>query len=81
MDQKTQQRSKTTYFILVGMSTSILLATPVIVLLGLGYLLDRLFNTSPYLTIGGGSIGFVSGIVNVYKLLMRMNTNNKATKT
>lgn len=75
MDTRSQQkqRSKTAYVLLVGMSTAILLATPVILLLGGGYLLDKLFQTSPYITLAGGVLGFISGMVNVYKLLTRMN--------
>lgn len=71
--QNQKHRSKTTYFALVGMSTAILLATPVILLLGGGFLLDKLFNTAPYITLAGGIIGFVSGMINVYKLLTKMN--------
>lgn len=81
MDEKTKQRSKTTYFVLVGMSTAILLATPVIILTAAGFFLDKLFNTSPYLLIGGGILGFIGGITNVYKLLMRVNSDTKPTKS
>lgn len=69
-----KQRSKATYFVLVGMSTAILLVTPVLLLLGGGFLLDKLFNTSPYIMLAGGILGFVSGMINVYKLLTRMST-------
>lgn len=81
MDQKTKQRSKTAYFVIVGMSTAILLATPVIILTAAGFFLDKLFNTSPYLLIGGGVLGFIGGITNIYKLLMRMNSNEKSVKS
>lgn len=68
-----KQRSKTTYYVLVGMSTAILLATPVLILLGIGYFLDKIFQTSPYIMVIGGVIGFIGGIVNVYTLLTRTN--------
>lgn len=57
---------------LVGMSTAILLATPVVVLLGIGFFLDKLFNTGHILLICGGIIGFVGGMYNVYKLLTKV---------
>jgi F0F1-type ATP synthase assembly protein I len=73
LNEIQKQRSKTAYFVIVGMSTAILLATPVIVLAGAGFLLDKLFNTSPILVLIGGVVGFISGMVNIYKLLMKMN--------
>jgi F0F1-type ATP synthase assembly protein I len=72
-NETQKQRSKSAYFVIVGMSTAILLATPVIVLAGAGFLLDKLFNTTPLLLIIGGVAGFVAGMMNVYKLLMKMN--------
>jgi F0F1-type ATP synthase assembly protein I len=72
MAEDKQQRSKTTYFVLVGMSTAILLATPVIVLAGAGFLLDKLFGTHPILILIGGIGGFIAGMMNVYKLLTKM---------
>jgi F0F1-type ATP synthase assembly protein I len=70
-DSNTKQRSKAVYYTIVGMSTAILLATPVIVLLGIGFFLDKIFNISPVLTICGGIVGFISGMMNVYKLLTK----------
>jgi len=49
-------------FVLVGM---------VLIGGGIGYLLDRWFHTSPGITLGGGFIGFVSGIWEVLRKLTR----------
>lgn len=67
-----QTKSKTTFFLLIGMSTAILLATPVVVLSGLGFFLDTYLRTSPTFLIVGGIMGFVGGTINVYKLLTKM---------
>lgn len=72
MDEQKQKRSKAAYFTLVGLSTAILLATPVLILLGVGFLLDTLFKTGPIFLLAGGIIGFISGMFNIYKLLTKM---------
>ena len=79
MGQKEQRapRSKTSFAILVGMSTAILLAAPVIVLLIIGFALDMLFHTTPTITLLGAGIGFVSGIVNVTRLMKIMQKQKK----
>ena len=72
MEQQPPKKSKTVYFMLVGMSTAILLATPVIILLGAGFFLDKLFGTGHILLICGGVLGFIGGMYNVYKLLTKV---------
>ncbi len=72
MEQQTKKKSKIVYFTLVGMSTAILLVTPVIILMGAGFFFDTVFNTGHILLIGGGVIGFFGGMYNVYKLLTKV---------
>jgi F0F1-type ATP synthase assembly protein I len=38
---------------------------------GIGYLLDRLFHSSPVLTLIGGAIGFAAGIWDIIRRLSR----------
>jgi len=66
-EQSEQKNQKT--FIIVAMSTAILLVSPVITLLVLGYFLDKFFHTAPLFLLLGVSIGFISGVMNVFKLL------------
>jgi len=70
-------KSTNASFILIGMSTAILLVTPVIILLAIGYFFDGIFHTRPLLMILGIIVGFVSGIMNVFKLLKLMQKNKK----
>ncbi|MGI8419892.1 MAG: AtpZ/AtpI family protein [Candidatus Levyibacteriota bacterium] len=74
---KEQPKSKTTFFILIGMSTALLLATPVIILLFLGIFLDSFFHTGRLFTIGGVIIGFLGGIFNVFRLMQMMQKRKK----
>ncbi len=77
---KVQGESKTSYrlFLIIAMSTAILLVSPVIVLLGVGYFADRFFHTTPiYMALGGG-IGFISGIINVFRMTQLMQKRKKA---
>ena len=69
---ETKPKSKTTFFILVGMSTAILLATPVIILGGIGLFLDTIFHTGHFILIAGIVIGFVSGMLNINRLVKMM---------
>ncbi|MBA3724252.1 MAG: AtpZ/AtpI family protein [Candidatus Levybacteria bacterium] len=70
MESDTRKpKSKAVYFTLVGLSTAILLATPVIVLVAAGFFLDQYFGTNPIILIAGGVVGFIGGLYNVYKLL------------
>jgi F0F1-type ATP synthase assembly protein I len=69
---KPKPKSKTTFFVLMGLGTAILLAAPVIVLFAVGFFFDKLFNTAPTLMIIGGGVGFLGGTYNVYKLLKTM---------
>jgi F0F1-type ATP synthase assembly protein I len=73
----SQPKSKTTFFILVGMSTALLLASPVIILLFLGIFLDSMVHTGKLFTIGGIIVGFVGGIFNVFRLMQMMQKRKK----
>jgi len=82
MEQKEAQKSKTTYklFIIMAMSTTILLVSPVVLLGGLGYFLDKIFHTAPLWLIVGSIGGFISGIINVFRMtqLMQKRKLNKS---
>lgn len=65
----TDSKSPTTLFIIIGMSTAILLVTPVLVLGFFGYLLDKFFHSSPILLLIGLGIGFIGGIMNVFRMM------------
>jgi len=74
VEQKDTKDSKTTnkFFIIMAMSTTILLVSPVAILVALGYFIDKIFHTTPLYTIIGGIIGFVSGIINVFRMTKLM---------
>ena len=74
-EQTLQNNQKT--FLIIAMSTAILLVTPVLTSLVLGYFLDKIFHTAPLFIILGGSVGFISGVMNVFKLL---RATQKVTK-
>jgi len=57
---------------LIGMSTAILLVSPVIILLVLGYFADKIFHTAPLYMIMGIVVGFVSGVINVFRMVQLM---------
>ena len=75
--EKLQSNSKTSFFILVGMSTAILLAAPVIILTFLGIFFDSLFHTGKLFLIIGVIAGFIGGMINVYRLLSLMQNQKK----
>jgi F0F1-type ATP synthase assembly protein I len=74
-------KPKTTYklFLIVATSTAILLVSPVLILLGLGYFIDKIFHTAPYALSIGGVIGFISGIFNVFRMTKLMQNRKKNT--
>jgi F0F1-type ATP synthase assembly protein I len=74
METKEIKENKTTYkfSIIMAMSTSILLVTPVLILGGLGFFLDTFFHTAPWLVIIGGIVGFINGISNVFRMTKMM---------
>lgn len=82
MEMKNKVEPKTTYrlFLIMGMSTAILLVSPVLVLFGIGYIIDSIFHTHPFYTLIGGTVGFISGMFNVFKMTKmiqkRKKTNN-----
>lgn len=57
-----KQANKTLSFLTIGLH----LVSGIIVGVGVGYLLDRYFNTSPYLTIIFFFFGLAAGFRNMY---------------
>jgi F0F1-type ATP synthase assembly protein I len=85
MEQKDKKVSKATYqlFIIMAMSTAILLVSPVAILIAVGYFADKIFHTTPLYILIGGAIGFVSGIMNVFrmtKMIQKKRLNAKKEK-
>jgi len=82
VEQKNNKENKTTYklFIIMAMSTTILLVSPVLLLGGLGYVLDKFFHTAPLYLIIGGIVGFISGITNVFRMTQMMQKRKKQPK-
>jgi F0F1-type ATP synthase assembly protein I len=84
MEQKdiTKKEYKKTYkfFIIMAMSTSILLISPVLLLGVFGYLLDKFFHSTPIFLIIGGIAGFISGIVNVFRMMQLMQERRSKVK-
>ncbi|HSX09977.1 MAG TPA: AtpZ/AtpI family protein [Candidatus Saccharimonadales bacterium] len=71
-ENKTQNKSTTTFLIMMGMSTAFLLVTPVLLLLGLGFVVDKFFHTTPFYMVLGIAIGLIGGVANVYRLMQAM---------
>lgn len=65
----TKQKSKVVFFTLFGLSTALLLVTPVLATALIGFLLDGYFHTKPFLLCILTAVGAIGGIVNVTKLL------------
>lgn len=76
-EQTVKPKSKTTFFILVGFSTAILLAAPVVILLFVGNFMDSLFHAGKTFTILGIIVGFIGGIANVFRLMQLMQKRKK----
>ena len=66
------QKSVNKSFILIGMSTAIVLVSPVIALLLVGYFFDNIFHTTPVIMTAGILLGFISGVVNVFRLMTHL---------
>lgn len=69
MEDKQKKVSKPKVFLLIGVSTAILLVTPVIILLFIGYYLDMYFKTAPLLMLVLALVGTIGGIMNVLRLM------------
>ena len=71
MEAKNKKETRANYrvFLIVAASTAILLVSPVLVLLVIGYLADNIFHTAPLYMFLGIGIGFVGGIMNVFKMV------------
>ena len=63
------------YSLTIAASIGILLVTPVLSLLVIGYFLDLWLHTSPTCMITGIVIGFLSSLVNINKLLKTIKNN------
>jgi len=69
-----EAKGKTTnkLFFIIATSTAILLVSPVALLGIIGYFVDKIFHTAPLYLILGILIGFVSGIINVFRMVQMM---------
>lgn len=69
---KTPEKSKPALnFLLLSagsMFTSMIVAGFIV-----GYVFDQLFDTTPLFLLGCGVLGFIGGILNVHKLLAKMD--------
>lgn len=55
---------------LMYMNTAFFLVIPVVVLLLLGIWMDKLFHTTPYLSLIGAVLGFSGSIFTVYRTVI-----------
>ena len=62
-------KSKATFYVLFGLSTAFLLATPVIIFLFIGLSLDHYFKTYPIITLITVTLGTIGGLYNIMKLV------------
>lgn len=67
--KRKTQNANTRQFIIIGMSTAIVLVSPVLALLFVGYFFDNIFHTTPAIMTAGILLGFVSGVINVFKVM------------
>ncbi len=63
--------SQSVNFLLSGMGT--MFAAMVIVGFGLGYLLDSIFDTRPWLMIGTGLLGLIGGFFRMNEMLKQVS--------
>ena len=77
---KLKPKSKTGFFVLFGLSTAFLLATPVLIFLLIGLALDHVFKTTPIITLIAVTIGAVGGLYNVMKLVKTFRNNTTYPK-
>lgn len=78
--EKNESKTSSTFLVMMGMSTAFLLVVPVLVLLAIGYFIDKIFHTTPFYMLLGIAIGLVGGMMNVYRLLQAMQKNKLKTK-
>ncbi len=65
------------FFLIMAMSTAIVLVSPVLILLAAGYFADKFFHTAPlYMALGGG-LGFISGVINVFRMMTLIQKRKK----
>lgn len=66
------KENKLYYSIILAASFGILIAVPVLILMALGYFIDKWLHTTPTFIAIGVVLGFVGSIINVMKLLKTM---------
>lgn len=66
-------KSRVFSFALIAGTVTILLVTPVLVLLFIGFFADKFFHTGNLFLMLGGVMGFVGGMMNVYKLVKKLS--------
>jgi F0F1-type ATP synthase assembly protein I len=72
INSSSKQKSRFYYAVSMALSITFVVAGPVIGCIFVGLVLDKMLQTSPYLLLIGGLVGFIGSIVNSYKLLDRM---------
>ncbi|HEY0906658.1 MAG TPA: AtpZ/AtpI family protein [Methylophilus sp.] len=76
-EELVEDKSKTEAADLSGLGYGMRLATEFLggtfVGLGIGYVLDRLFDTSPVLLLIFTFLGFGAGMLNIYRFVMKMD--------
>ncbi len=80
MKEKGDSPTTTTFLIMMGMSTAFLLVTPVLLLLVLGFFVDKFLHTAPFYMLLGIAIGLVGGTMNVFRLLQSMQKRKKTNQ-
>lgn len=76
-DKQNNNQPAYRLFLIIAMSTSIVLVSPVLMLLVVGYFVDNFFHTTPLYMFLGIGIGFVSGIINVFRMVQLMQKRKK----
>jgi len=81
VEEKNKINKNTNYrlFLIMAMSTSILLVSPVVILSVIGYFADNIFHATPLYLIIGISIGFISGVSNVFRMVKMMQKRKDKT--
>ena len=76
--EKKSLTSDNKSLIIIGMSTAIVLVSPVIGLMLVGYFSDKFFHTTPIIMTAGILLGFISGIMNVFKIMKLFQKQKQA---
>lgn len=57
-----------------------MLVAPIVVLGGLGYVLDRKFGSKPWLLLLGMMLGMAAGFVNFFRLVLQPPENGRGSR-